>query len=171
MSGSAAPDGGAYQLVLVAHLIAVIVGFGGLILARTRIRRMAPKNDVGQSSDLAASDLAAADVAVGALEATERWVEWFVYAVPVLGILLVTLSEDRWHFSQTWLGLSFAAYLGAMAIHQGLLRPNARAMAALRAATDRSELVQRARKAKVLGAAFDALLVATVALMVIKPGA
>ncbi|MGH3850373.1 MAG: DUF2269 family protein [Pseudonocardiaceae bacterium] len=158
MSGSVVPNGWTYQVVLVLHLIAVIVGFGGLILARTRIRRVNP-------------DEAASTLAADALGATERWVEWFVYAVPVLGVVLVMLSEDHWHFSQAWIGLSLVTYLAALGLHQGILRPNAHRMLALANADEGTELVSRARKAKIFGVAFDALLVTAVALMVMKPGA
>ncbi len=131
------PDNGAYQVVLVAHLVAVVVGFGGLVLTR----RLASGS------------------------ALEGRVEWFVYAVPVLGVVLVMLSEDRWHFSESWLGWSFLAYLAAVGLHHGILR---RARRAAPSGTEPDSTASRRHVAA--GALFDVLVVTAIALMVTKPG-
>ena len=139
------PDGGAYQIVVVAHVVAVVAGFGGLILAR----RVGP---------------GVADGLLGRLE-------WLVYAVPVLGVVAVMLSADRWHFSEPWIGGSLAAYLGAVGIHQGVLRPARRGGSATSTGHATSAASEPGRAAQVGGVAFDVLVVLAVALMVVKPGA
>lgn len=141
MPGLVVPDSGAYQLVLVAHLVAVIVGFGGLLLART--------------TALPAS-------------VVEGRVEWFAYAVPVLGVLLVMLSQDRWRFGEPWIGASFLIYVAAIGIHQGVLRPSRSSAADPGPAPGAA---RRTGRVRAWGVVFDLLVVTAVALMVVKPGA
>ncbi|MGQ0743307.1 MAG: hypothetical protein ACT4OS_03010 [Acidimicrobiales bacterium] len=123
------PDGLLYNLVLVAHIVAVMVGFGGLILAR-----------------------------FGGIDGRvlANRVEWFAYSVPVLGVVVVLLSEDRWHFSQAWLGLGFAAWLLCIGVYQSVLRP---------------ARLGGHRPPRAATSAFDLLVVVAIALMVLKPGA
>ena len=120
------PDSGVYQLVLVLHLVTVIGGFGGILL-----------------------DGLYGNGEVASATPSPRLSEWLVYAVPVTGLLLVLVSEDRWQFSQAWISVSFLLYLAAVGVmHAGRRLP-----------------------APVAGGALNLLVVAVVVLMVTKPGA
>jgi uncharacterized membrane protein len=126
-----------------------------------------------------------AAVAEVALDVSEHWSEWFIYAVPLLGIVLVFLSDDAWKFSQAWISLSFLLYLVGLGLVHGLHNPNLRRMNQLAAelnaapATGGSsggpppqvaELEARGRRAAFAGAVLNLLVVAIVFLMVWKPG-
>lgn len=126
------PDGGVYQLLLVLHLVTVIGGFGSILLNGLYGEAEATRRHGGSSGGQGPSVS-----------------EWLIYVVPVTGLLLVLVSEDRWQFSQAWISLSFLLYLAAVGVmHAGRkLQPAARS------------------------AVLNLLVVAVVALMVIKPGA
>lgn len=118
------PDSGIYDVLLVLHLVTVIGGFGSIALDGA-YRGGAPRGD-GPSVP-----------------------EWLIYAVPVTGILVVLVSEDRWQFSQAWISLSFLLYIAAVGVlHAG-----------------------RRRNPSATSAAVNLLVLAVVVLMVTKPGA
>jgi len=120
------PDSGVYQLLLVLHLVTVIAGFGSIALDGA-YRGLAPRGG-GDGPSLS---------------------EWLIYAVPVTGILVVLVSEDRWQFSQAWISLSFLLYIVAVGVmHAG-----------------------RRRNPAVTSAAVNVLVLAVLVLMVTKPGA
>ncbi|MGH9189732.1 MAG: hypothetical protein ACRD0Q_06840 [Acidimicrobiales bacterium] len=114
------PESGLYQLVVVLHVVAVVGGFGSIVLNRT-----------GKAPP---------------------WAEPLMYAVPVLGIVALLLSEDRWQFSQPWVSASFLIYVAAIGVYH-------------------SGVKKGGPKAATMGAAFDLLVVLAIAVMVVKPGA
>ena len=166
---------GAYKLVLVLHLVAAIVGFGGTTIAGIYGAKAAARRDrVGVA------------IAETTYDVTQNWASWFVYAVPILGIVLIFLSEDVWDFSQAWISMSFLLYIVALGILHAAHLPNIRRLNALGAelvaggppAGDTgggpppqvAELERRGRLAGVLGAVLNLIWVVIVFLMVWKPG-
>lgn len=112
-------DSGAYDTVLVLHVMCVIIGFGGVFLngiygAESKRR--------GGSEGLAV------------FEATERVgkiAEFFILAVPVFGIALILMSHSQWRFSQAWVIAALVIYSGALALSFGVHLPNLRRMGGL----------------------------------------
>ncbi len=163
---------GAYKFVLVLHLVTAIVGFGGTTIAGIFGAKAAARGGrEGQA------------VAETTLDVTEHWAEWFIYAVPILGIILIFLSEDVWEFSQAWISLSFLLYIVALGIVHALHLPNIRRMNALGAELvaggppvgggpppQVAELERRGRLAGILGGVLNVIWVVIVFLMVWKPG-
>lgn len=127
------PDSGVYQILLVLHLITVIGGFGSILLDGLYGARAG----------------GGADASAGRGSQGPSLSEWLIYAVPITGLLLVLVSEDRWQFSQAWISLSFLLYIAAVGVmHAGRkLQPSLRS------------------------AVLNLLVVAVVVLMVTKPGA
>ncbi len=167
---------GAYKLVLVLHLVTAIIGFGGTTIAGVygakAVRR---RGREGQA------------IAETTYDVTQNFASWFVYAVPVLGIILIFLSEDVWKFSQTWISLSFLLYIVALGILHAAHLPNIRKMNAIVAELAAggasspgaagggpppqvAELERRGQMAGVLGGVLNLLWVVIVFLMVWKPG-
>ncbi len=120
------PDTAAYEVLLVLHLVTVIAGFGSVAL-----------------------DGAYRGVAVRSGGDGPSLSEWLIYAVPITGILVVLVSEDRWQFSQAWISLSFLLYVAAVGAMHALRRRNPAAGTA----------------------AVNLLVLAVIVLMVTKPGA
>ena len=165
---------GPYKFVLVLHLVAAIVGFGGTTIAGIYGAKAAARRD-----------REGVVIAETTYDVTQNWASWFVYAVPVLGILLILLSEDVWKFSQAWISLSFFFYIVALGILHAAHLPNIRRMNALGAELvggspaggagggpppQVSELERRGRLAGLLGAVLNIMWVVIVVLMVWKPG-
>ena len=117
-----------------------------------------------------------------------KFAEWPIYAVPVLGILLVLLSDDVFKFSQVWISLSFLLYIVAIGLLHGVHLPTVRRINALLkelAGTGHggrpdageggpppqvAELDQLGAKAGVVGGILNLLTVVILFLMVFKPG-
>lgn len=56
---------------------------------------------------------------------------YFVYAVFVLGVVLVLMSDDVWSFGDTWIWLSMLLYVVGIGLSHGILQPNVRRMIGL----------------------------------------
>jgi uncharacterized membrane protein len=167
---------GIYKFVFVLHLVAVIVGFGSVALfgafgAKAKAR--------GGREGLAISQ--------ATFEVGKHWSEWFIYAVPVLGIVLVLLSDDQYKFSQEWISISFLLYFVALGISHGMQTPNVRRMnelagelvaggppaggAAGGPPPQVAELEARGKRAAAGGGGLNLIWGLIVFLMVWKPGA
>jgi len=182
---------GAYDTVMVLHILCVIVGFGGVMLngiygAESKRRR--------GSEGLAMFE---------ATEKVGKVAEMFILAVPIFGIALILMSQKQWTFSQTWVMAAITIYVLALTLVFGFHLPNLRRMGVLMkelvamgpppaavsggavpeedmhakaAATggppaQAVELEARGKRAAVYGATLNLAVVVVVILMVWKPGA
>ena len=152
-----------YNLVLVLHILAVIIGFGGTFLAT--FYGAEAKARPGPEGSL---------IAATTLKVTDRVPTMAVYAVPVLGILLVLLSDDAWKFSQLWISLSFLLYIAIVVLAVVVHVPNLRHMVATRNRIDEggpnAGLAASERKAATFGGILNLLWIVILFLMVFKPG-
>jgi hypothetical protein len=165
-----------YRVLVMAHLLCVIGGFGllaynGLFLSLAR-RRGGP-------------GLAALEIN-GQISA---FAELLVYGAFLFGIGAVATSSSKWGFGQAWVSAAFALFLVAVGILHGLIRPSHRRYQALAAslastpavasggggAIDRSAEVEQLNaleKRVSLGwGLFNVIVVVVIYLMVFKPGA
>ncbi len=153
-------DGDLYNVVLVLHILTAIIGFGGMFIAGfygIESRRL--PGDEGLV------------VAQATLKVSGQVPTVAVGAVPILGILLILMSDDVWQFSQAWISLSFLLYFVLMGLATGLQVPTIRKLVALRAAGGNATQVEAlGKRAAALGAVVNVLWVITLALMVFKPG-
>ena len=169
-------DSGVYKVVLVLHLLAAIVGFGGMAVN-------------GFYGAMAAARRGRDGAAIGdAVDKGYKFAEWPVYAVPVLGIVLVLMSEDGvFEFSQVWISLSFLLYIAAIGLLHGVQLPTVRRINALLkelvagtggggdgggggAPAQVAELDKLGAKAGAVGGILNLITVVIVFLMVFKPG-
>jgi uncharacterized membrane protein len=153
-------DGDLYNVVLVLHILAAIIGFGGMFIAGfygNESRRLPGAEGLV--------------VAQATLKVSGQVPTVAVCAVPILGILLILMSDDVWQFSQAWISLSFLLYFVLMGLATGLQVPTLRKLVALRAAGgNATEVEALGKKAAMVGGIVNLLWVATLALMVFKPG-
>ncbi|MFN2607791.1 MAG: DUF2269 family protein [Acidimicrobiales bacterium] len=167
------PDSGAYKFVFVLHLLAVIIGFGSMSLASAYAARARRR---GGREGLAVAEVV--------LDVFEHISQWFIYAVPVLGIILVLMSDDKIKFSQSWVGISLALYIVALVVLLVLHLPNVRRINAVAAQANAggtapaggrppqaAELEGMAKKAAMYDGIINLLWIVVVFLMVYKPGA
>ena len=113
-------DDALYGFVLFLHILCAIAGFGGVMLnglygAEAKKRPGPGGLAIGQAN-YAVSGVA----------------EKFIYAVFVLGIILVLIADDNTiEFSDTWVWLSILLYVIAIGFSHSQQIPNARKMNAL----------------------------------------
>ncbi len=151
-----------YDLVLVLHILAVIIGFGGTFIAAFYGAEGAKRQ--GREG------LAIAETT---MKVTSLAPTMAVYTVPILGILLILLSDDAWQFSDTWISLSFLLYIVIIVLAVTVQVPNIRKMIALRSGAEgvqATEVERRAKTAATVGGILNLLWIAILFLMVFKPG-
>lgn len=152
----------AYRIVLALHIIAVVVGFGSVLL-----------NGVYASKAKARQGPEGAAIAQANYEVSFGWAQWFIYAIIIFGFALVGMSDKLIKFSQTWVWLSVVLYLAIIGIVHGVHRPNVRRLNELMREgnpANREEMERRGRLAEAMGMVMTVLFVVIVFLMVIKPG-
>ena len=155
-------DGDLYNVVLVLHILASIIGFGGMFIAGFY---------GNESRSLPGREGLA--LAQTTLKVTGQIPTVAVCAVPILGILLILMSEDAIKFSAMWVSLSFLLYFVLMGLATGLQVPTIRRMVALRAGAEGAQSAQvqaMGKKVATVGAIVNVLWVLILILMVFKPG-
>ena len=154
-----------YKLVFVLHLMAVIVGFGGIFW-----------NQLYQSRAAARSGGGGVAVSDANYDTSVRGAEWAIYAVPLLGIFLVLLSGDDITFAQPWISISFVLYVAILGLLHGAYWPSIRRQRELLAgsqggtASQAGELDRLEGRAALVMGVINALVLVSVAIMVWKPG-
>lgn len=155
-------DGDLYNVVLVLHILASIIGFGGMFIAGfygNEARSLPGREGLA--------------IAQTTLKVTGQIPTMAVVAVPILGILLILMSEDAIKFSAMWVSLSFLLYFVLMGLATGIQVPTIRKMVAMRAGADGASSMQvqaMGKKVATVSAIVNLLWVATLILMVFKPG-
>lgn len=165
----ATTDSGLYKTLLVLHILVSIVGLGAVMLngfyaSQAARRHGQPRLAVSESNFFVSS--------IG---------EYFIYAIPVFGILLVLASDKAWKFSQTWIWLSLVIYVIAIGISHAIMIPAAKRLNALYAemedgpaAEDGSpqsvEVTAIGKRMAAAGAILDVSVVVFLVLMIWKPG-
>ncbi len=102
-------NGTLYKILLFLHVACVIGGFGTMAantLRAARSRRIA--SDVADPTEV--------DPGIS------RVAEFVIYAVFILGLLVVATSRSAWKFSQGWLSASMALYIVALGVLHGIVR-------------------------------------------------
>ena len=168
-------NSGTYKLVLVLHILAAIVGFGGVFL-NSLYGQQAKSRRGHEGLAIAEANYLVSNIA-----------EFVIYGVFVFGILLVLLSDDFWTFGQFWIWSSMALFIIGIAIAHAVLRPNVRRMNALMAELAEmgsppmgespggpppqvTELEERGQRVGLAGTALNVIVVLILFLMVWKPG-
>jgi uncharacterized membrane protein len=108
-----------YRILLIAHILCVIVGIGtvflnGLYGAAAKARRGVEGLAISETN-LKVSLIA----------------EYFIYAILLLGILLVLTSDSAWKFSQAWISIALVLFVADLGISHGILIPNVKKMIGL----------------------------------------
>ena len=165
-------NSGIYKFVLVLHLITVVVGFGSVMLNGVYAARA---KKAGGREGVAISE---ANTFV-----SDRVAELFIYAVPILGILLILISDDVWEFDQKWISFSLLLYIIGIGLSHGVMRPTVKRLNALTAQLaaagpmpsaggpppEVAEVEALGKRAGAVGAVLNVIVVVIIALMVWKP--
>ncbi|PZS16669.1 MAG: hypothetical protein DLM54_10800 [Acidimicrobiales bacterium] len=172
-------DGIAYDLVLVAHVLSAVVAVGAVLATG------------------AYASVAGRPGALGGQGAVRRyfrpgtnWLSRVLYAVPILGMVLVVLGHGTGSLGELWLWLSTLLWVLAAALAQGVLWPAERTLQALLEASEGApgegpkggdggeatggqgagDRGSTSRQASLAAAGVDLCLLASFVLMVGRPG-
>ena len=163
-----------YNLVLALHILCAIVGFGAVFLNGVYGQQMKTRMQSGKISE-----------AIGIFEANlfvSRIGEYFIYAVFLLGLAVLGLSDSVFKFSQTWMWLSIVIYIVAIGLSHGVLMPAVKRMGLLMhemaagpppvggPPPQAAEMASIGQKLGVVGPILDLSMIAVLFLMVYKPG-
>lgn len=148
---------GYYELLLVVHIITVVVGIGTVSLNGI-YGAQAKKAGPNGGNAVVRANFAVSSIA-----------EYFIYAIPVTGILMV-LEHEAWDFEQTWVWLSIVLYVAAVGVSHGVLRPSSKRMIELTAGPPTPEVDVVGKKLAMAGMTNELIAVALIVLMVWKPG-
>jgi uncharacterized membrane protein len=160
-----------YRIILLLHILASIVGFGGLV-AGAMFNARAFASPAGQSRTILMAN-----------QAMSKTTHNGLYAVVLLGIVLIALSDNAFGYGDPWVSAGFVIWFTMIGLSHGLVRP---AMAGL---VQRTEAVAAAaegpglpplssdaqaeglaRRLAVGEGAIQLLLVAALVVMIWKPG-
>lgn len=163
--------GFAYNLVLLLHILAAIVGFGGVLLNgvyAAKARALPP-------------DQALAVMETNTFVST-KVAQKAIYLVPLFGIGAVEMSEDIWGWGQTWVWLSLVLYVVAVGLSHGVMGPAVKEMLSLQAEVaaagppaggpppQAARMAELGKKIGPTSMVLDLALVTILVLMIWKPG-
>ena len=155
-----------YRVVLLLHIAAAIVGFGGMIINGAYHAR-AFRGPAGDSG-----------VLLGATRDAAKLAEYAVYALLPLGIVLIAISDDTFGFGDPWVSASFVVWFALVGATHGAIRPAVATMAERAAALGADapldadpEAMAASRKLMIGEGASQLLLAVALFLMIWKPGA
>lgn len=160
-------SGDLYRFVLLLHILTVVVAFGSF-MASAAYARLARER--GGPEGVAINEASAA--------VTKRVSQGAFWAVPLLGILLVVLSDGAIGFDEAWISLSFLLYIAAAILLAAVVIPTQRrtnqlaaeSVANRSAETGRGEMVRLDKKLAAFSGVFNLLFLVILALMVFQPG-
>ena len=163
-------NSGIYKALLVLHILTTIVGLGSVMLngiyAAQARKRQGPTGRAVSEANFAVSSIG----------------EYFIYAIPIFGILLVLASDKAYKFSQTWVWLALLLYVVAIGISHAILIPGHKRINALLAEMEQGpppaggpppqvvEIEATGKKMAAAGATLNVFVVIFLILMVWKPG-
>lgn len=166
-------EGGLYDLLLFLHIVAVVVGFGSVVLNGVYAARA---KRAGGREGVAVSE---ANTFV-----SDKVAEPFIYAVFVLGILLVLVGDEVWEWDQAWINISMLLYIVGIALSHAVLRPAVKRYNAVSAQLagagpmpaaggpppEVAEVEALDKRIALVGTILNVLLAVIIFLMVFKPG-
>jgi uncharacterized membrane protein len=169
-------ESGAFNFVLLLHILSAIIGFGAVFLNGLYAAQAKANRGPG--------GLAISEANYKVTSVAEK----LIYAVPILGIILVLMSKDNYFkFSQAWVSAALALYIIGLGISHAVMIPGHRRIntllrdmvgagappagaAAAGPPPQAVEIEEIGKRMAVAGLALDVLLIVIVYLMVFKPG-
>lgn len=155
-----------YKIVLLLHIAAAIVGFGGVI-AHSAYNAKAFGGTAGD-----------AGVLLRTTQLVTGLAHYAIYGVFILGIVLIAVSDGSVGFDEPWISAAFLVWFLLVGVAHGLVKPTVRAltdkaeeMAPTATMTDDPEVVGLAKKLALGEGLTQLLLVVSLVLMIWQPGA
>jgi hypothetical protein len=163
-----------YKITFLLHILVAIVGLGAVML-NGLYAAQAQKWQGVPSRAILETNFKVSKVA-----------EYFIYAIPVFGILLQVQSKVGpiyvWKFTQFWLWFAILLYVIALGISHGVMTPGTKRMLALMEEVESgpppaggpppqvAEIQTIGKRLGAGGATLDLIVVVLLYLMIFKPG-
>jgi uncharacterized membrane protein len=157
----ASTSDGLYKFFLFLHLVAAVVGFGGVLLNGLYGAQAKKRPGPGGLAIAEANFWVSTKVAEPA-----------IYLVPLFGFALIGLSDSGWKFSQTWVAASLVLYVIGLANARLVLVPtSAKMIDMMRAGPPDPAKMEAAGKRLAAAGSFGHLLFTVIMILMIwKPG-
>ncbi|MDY7103264.1 MAG: hypothetical protein S0880_18940 [Actinomycetota bacterium] len=150
-----------YNLVLLLHILAAIVGFGGIALNSIYLARARALPGQQGHAVLEANSFVTSKVS-----------EMAIYATFLFGIVLIIVSDGAIEFSEGWISAAFAVMIIMVGVIHGMIRPATRQLIELSGSgSGTGEAGGLERRVTIGTAVLNVLLVIALALMIWQPGA
>lgn len=153
-----------YQIVLLLHIAAAIVGFGGVI-AHSAYNAKAFGGTAGDAAVLLRTTQLVTGLA-----------HYAIYGVFALGIVLVAVSDGGIGFDEAWISASFVVWFLLVGVAHGLVKPAVRSLTEKATSmspetkmTDDPEVITLAKKLALGEGLTQLLLVIALVLMIWQP--
>lgn len=153
-----------FDITVLLHIAAAIVGFGGII-AHSTYHARAFRSPAGEAKPILDATLGVA-----------RWADMGIYAVLPLGIVAILFSDKQISMGDLWVSISFVVWFALVGVLHALVRPAVKTMAARAEALDPATVLATDPEAQgvssklMMGeAASQLLVVAALVLMTWKP--
>jgi uncharacterized membrane protein len=163
-------NGTFYKILLFLHVVCVIAGFGVLAWNALFVARARRVDGAG------VTDIVDLNAGIG------RIAEFVVYAVFILGLLVIATSQKAWKFNQSWLSASMALYIVDLGVLHGLIRRSQKEYRKVETSLTATTVAGGGRPAEVdvlerlqqriaIGwGVFDVIVLVVLWLMLFKPG-
>ncbi|HET9729354.1 MAG TPA: DUF2269 family protein [Acidimicrobiia bacterium] len=163
-------ESGIYKVLLVCHILVVIVGIGAVFLNGVYAAQIR-KHPGPEGRAIAEANEFVTNVA-----------EYFVYSIPVFGILLVLSSGHAWKFSQAWVWMALSLFAIAIGIVHAVMKPGTKKIISLMKEMESSpppaggpppqvaQIQATGNRLAMGGMTLDIFVVLFLLLMIFKPG-
>ncbi len=105
--------GPGYDIVLLAHVLAVVAAFGAVAVAGAYAVVVSRPGPIPES-------------VVRYYRPGVNWAGRVLFAVPVLGLVLMAMSNGDWTFSDTWIAIGLVLWVVAASLAEMALWPSER---------------------------------------------
>jgi hypothetical protein len=147
----------AYDIVLLAHVLSVLVGFGAVVVAGAFalvLSRSGPDSEAIRRY----------------YRPGVNWAGRVLFAVPVLGITLVLMSHGEWSFSDGWINAGLALWaVAALGAEMALWPAERQLQTAVTEGAPADAVRSRCRAVAAMATVGFVILVTGSAIMVAKP--
>jgi uncharacterized membrane protein len=157
----ASTSDGLYRFFLFLHLVAVVVGFGAVLLNGLYGAQAKKRPGPGGLAIAEANFFVSTKIAEPA-----------IYLVPLFGFALIGLSDGGWKFSQMWISASLVLYVIGLANARLVIVPTSSKMIDMMRAgpPDPMKMDAAGKRLAAAGGFAHLLFTAIMVLMVWKPG-
>ncbi|HEX7459056.1 MAG TPA: hypothetical protein VF279_00410 [Acidimicrobiales bacterium] len=159
-----------YDLVLLAHVLAAVVALVAVVAAGGFALALRGALQTGRSPT---------DAVVRYYRPGVNWVGRVLFAVPVLGIVLIALSGGQWSWSDTWVSMGTGVWAVVAGVAEAVLWPGERHLQSVVAGRSGGTPVEdpgrtgaqaaSCLRTGLVGLGLGVALVAVAVLMIVKP--